>query len=616
MTNSLTAKRECDLVMKGGLTSGVVYPKAIVEISKSYRLRSIGGTSAGAIAAVMAAAAEYRRQSSIDQSDCSGFAQIEDIGESLGRDMRGLFQPDRPFKQLFKFLTEFLKGKDVDGNSSGQPTNQKSKRLKTVRALVHAAISAYPFQFGLGVLIGAVNLLDGWADQTAATKFLDGIGLIVFPIMLIAISIAWTVFKKLPKNDFGLCSGATQNTSKDSTVALTEWLADHIDRVALGLDSNTKPTGAPLTIGDLKPQGINVACMTTDLSAQRPYQLPLKTRDYFFSKSEFEKLFPPRIVDYLTSALEKEDLLTGPDSPSDLYRLPVEDKFPLVLVARMSLSFPGLISAIPLYREDYKATKKAGARVMRRHLYSDGGISSNFPIHLFDALIPSRPTLGITLSAWDEERHGDTRVHLSADPTEIESKPPLRISKLSGFLFSILNTAKNWQDTLQARLPGYAERIVEIRLDNEKEGGINLQMSNATIEQLVGYGELAGKSLVNKFEFDEHRYRRALSLLPKLETSLRRYAQTYDAKPVGSSAEDMSFKDILTQHPAQHYENKPPWREEHLLGFAQKVHLVGEQINDTYPDDIPTDLSKGTLPSHDANIRVIASADRVPKRSL
>ncbi|MNJ28190.1 hypothetical protein D3C77_227190 [compost metagenome] len=40
---------ECDLIMKGGITSGVVYPLAIVEIAKAFRLRSIGGTSAGAM---------------------------------------------------------------------------------------------------------------------------------------------------------------------------------------------------------------------------------------------------------------------------------------------------------------------------------------------------------------------------------------------------------------------------------------------------------------------------------------------------------------------------------------------------------------------------------------
>ena len=31
---------ECDIVMKGGITSGVVYPLAVCELAKVYRLRS------------------------------------------------------------------------------------------------------------------------------------------------------------------------------------------------------------------------------------------------------------------------------------------------------------------------------------------------------------------------------------------------------------------------------------------------------------------------------------------------------------------------------------------------------------------------------------------------
>ncbi len=48
----------CDLVMKGGITSGVVYPLAAYELSKAFRFKNIDGTSAGAIAAVATAAAE------------------------------------------------------------------------------------------------------------------------------------------------------------------------------------------------------------------------------------------------------------------------------------------------------------------------------------------------------------------------------------------------------------------------------------------------------------------------------------------------------------------------------------------------------------------------------
>ena len=47
---------ECDLIMKGGIASGVVYGSAIEVLARRYRFRSIAGTSAGAIAAVVTAA--------------------------------------------------------------------------------------------------------------------------------------------------------------------------------------------------------------------------------------------------------------------------------------------------------------------------------------------------------------------------------------------------------------------------------------------------------------------------------------------------------------------------------------------------------------------------------
>src|SRR6478609_2717303 len=53
--------QECDLVMKGGITSGVVYPLAACELARTRKFVNIGGSSAGAIAACMVAAAECGR---------------------------------------------------------------------------------------------------------------------------------------------------------------------------------------------------------------------------------------------------------------------------------------------------------------------------------------------------------------------------------------------------------------------------------------------------------------------------------------------------------------------------------------------------------------------------
>ena len=47
-------------MMKGGITSGVVYPLAACELARTHKFVNIGGSSAGAIAACIVAAAECR----------------------------------------------------------------------------------------------------------------------------------------------------------------------------------------------------------------------------------------------------------------------------------------------------------------------------------------------------------------------------------------------------------------------------------------------------------------------------------------------------------------------------------------------------------------------------
>ena len=37
-----TGRRFCDLVMKGGITSGIVFPTAVAQLSTQYRFRHIG----------------------------------------------------------------------------------------------------------------------------------------------------------------------------------------------------------------------------------------------------------------------------------------------------------------------------------------------------------------------------------------------------------------------------------------------------------------------------------------------------------------------------------------------------------------------------------------------
>ena len=94
---------QCDIVMKGGITSGVVYPLAVSELAKVYRLRSVGGTSAGAIAAAAAAAAELGRSS-------GGFTKLGALPAWLGQGdhLFSLFQPEPSTRKLFRLLAASL----------------------------------------------------------------------------------------------------------------------------------------------------------------------------------------------------------------------------------------------------------------------------------------------------------------------------------------------------------------------------------------------------------------------------------------------------------------------------------------------------------------------------
>src|SRR5947209_6745693 len=98
-----TQKRTpCNLVMKGAIVSGVVYPSVIIHLKDYHDFRKIGGTSAGAIAAAAAAAAEYRRQKAIGEGDVAhqddGFKYMQDqLSSTLAQPgfLLNLFQPTK-----------------------------------------------------------------------------------------------------------------------------------------------------------------------------------------------------------------------------------------------------------------------------------------------------------------------------------------------------------------------------------------------------------------------------------------------------------------------------------------------------------------------------------------
>jgi hypothetical protein len=168
----------------------------------------------------------------------------------------------------------------------------------------------------------------------------------------------------------------------------------------------------------------------------------------------------------------------------------------------MSLSFPVLLAAVPLWTIDAE-------RGPVRHWISDGGISSNFPIHYFDSWVPGKPTFGLNLVPSDRERRpGD---HASDYVRMYPKRPPVPrpvpIGSVPAFLRQVVSTMQNWRDTLQSELTGFHDRIAHIEL-TRGEGGMNIAMGPDTIDFVGRKGDNAGEQLRTLFDFEKHQLTR------------------------------------------------------------------------------------------------------------
>lgn len=302
---------------------------------------------------------------------------------------------------------------------------------------------------------------------------------------------------QIPTNDFGLCSGLGQ----ENLPALTPWLADLLDDLA-----GRSPSGPPVTFGDLAAGGVRLELMTTNLTQRRPHRIPwARPETFFYDPQVFRTFFPERVAQHLDDHPppppedERETrewrLLCNLLEP--LRPLPPPADLPIVVAARLSLSFPVLLSALPLWAIDWSRKHNQDAmaawrRWLREHpdqptpgedaplehpqaeicWFSDGGISSNFPIHFFDAPLPLRPTFAINL----RDFHPD---HLqSSDETKNVYLPEGSgggllewwyaypdtngFARLRAFVESIVRTMQNRVDEAQMRVSGYRDRVVHV----------------------------------------------------------------------------------------------------------------------------------------------------------
>lgn len=491
MPDYLKAERCCDLVMKGGITSGILYPPAICSIAEKFYLVAIGGTSAGAIAACAAAAAEYRRR---QENDGSGFELLKRLPHDLSGPgkLTGLFRPDQSTLKSYKL---FLDSLSLDKKSRFARTRWKMRL--------------------------------GWAALRREKRLI--------PII---------------ENGFGLCTGmANGNKPAPGEIEpLTEWLGKTIDHIA------GKTGDDPLTFADLwnapvpenlqntivgpNRRSIDLRAVTTCLSFGRPYELPFDTNIFAFDPKEWRRLFPAKVVDHLvreSKKIESDTLRRDGKIP-----FPSGGAIPVVVAARMSLSFPGLFTMIPLYAVNYQDENHRLMKVW----FSDGGITSNLPIHRFDGLFPRWPTLGINLQYMKEDgkparkRAAETLIYMIDRPGDgtrdlwhIFDADPSPVAALFGFAGAIFRSAQVWHDNGFLRLPGFRDRVVEIWLSQE-EGGMNLEMAPSIIKGLIDRGEAAGIRLRDRFStphaedevtWDGHRWARLRSGLAGMAKCLHAF---------------------------------------------------------------------------------------------
>ena len=384
----------------------------------------------------------------------------------------------------------------------------------------------------------------------------------------------------MAETGYGICSGMARHKSRSGreTLAMCEWLHAQIQALA-GL-----APGEPLCFGDLwaassrtagrsraeafaelgaadedpvqarralrdGPRDVELVLVASDLNRGQSVQLPF-LRDhgrFHFRKSDLGGLLPPEVVQWMVAhapPIDLEGIELHGVAPDDFCRLPPPEDLPILFGTRLSLSFPFLFRSVRLY---ILRRRQAGDDELAEVWLTDGGITSNFPLHLFDSPIPNRPTFCLNLlydadefvpepartRGWqagleesDEEAEaGEAREAGAAGAAEAAApagggepeqlvymlrtnygrvSPYTRLASGGGFgglvryAFRVFDTARTWGDNQLLDVPGYRDRIVHIRM-RTGEGGFSYDMAPQQIIDIQARGQRAGEVIARRF---------------------------------------------------------------------------------------------------------------------
>jgi predicted acylesterase/phospholipase RssA len=580
-------RRSCDLVLKGGVASGVAFPSAIQTISRAFDLRAIGGTSAGAIAAALAAAAQYRRLTDADDAE-AGFARLDALPSRLAQDDRlfGLFTPNANTRRLFDALL-----------AAGAPGTAAPRRIA-------ALLAAYPVAALIGSSAGLIHAVlastTAHAPWRALHRILAALEISVGALAGAAAALALDV-TRLQRNGYGLVTGVDDTTSQ--SVSLSTWLAAETEELA-GLAAGE----IPLTFGMLwNPAGgavpngldeppadklIDFRLTVTNLVAGRPLLFPARTNGYYFRVSELAGYVPPHVIEWMVRHARTSERAYA-EGGEELVPLPPIGDLPIVVATRMSVAFPPLLSAVPLW---FVAEGAGAVAAPRRMLFTAGVLSSDFPVALFDAPLPRWPTLAIVLGRFPAGAGAGTPdVVMASDDRPHALFPANAVGDVRSFGAAILNTLRDWNDSAAARLPAFRDRIVVVRV-HRNEGGLRLRLDAKTIEALADRGRRAGEMLVERFAapsglerltdddapgWEHHRWLRYRTLMSSLRDLLARYEYAW----YNPAQDDQPYDELVratapgtVPRRAYSFPNDPATRER-LVALSEALAQLGDELS-------------------------------------
>jgi predicted acylesterase/phospholipase RssA len=531
------ADKPCDIVMEGGAASGIVYPRAICELSRRYRFQRIGGTSAGAVAAAAAAASEYgRRKAEQDpgKGNSRSFDQLSEIPDWFAEvvdghtRLRRLFEPEprmRPAYELFMALIA------------------KSGLLRSIGPVVGAAARHFPASFfggaAIGVLLAVLAVYGALQIGGGAGWLLGGaavaagvLAAAVLAVLFVLASLGMDVVIRLPRHHFGVTRGYSKDPGKDRSPRVTNWMYELLQGLA------GKSTDKPLTFGDLEgcpdpvvgnDNGIVLRLMTTCLTQGRPYRLPFADDEvFYYDARELALFFPPEVMAWM-----KERSNPAARPVEGYLALPQARDFPVVVAARMSMSYPLFFSSIPLYAFDLTRHPEEPNRKRaldgvppERCWFADGGICSNLPVHFFDLALPRWPTFALDLrpfhrdlepkknesekeKVWIDHDFRDSSgksvitewwMPLAHERRRVGEALGFRASfeRTVGFVGAVIDTMMDWNDNAQLRPVGSRVRVAHVSLD-DSEGSFNLLMDPEQIQALAKRGGYGGEKLRDRF---------------------------------------------------------------------------------------------------------------------